>query len=346
MRDCKKAGNQEDIAIGQELLRKGKAGCIVLAGGDGSRLGWAGPKGTFPLSLVKQKTLFQMVYERKKAASHFFGRDLPFAVMTSPLNHEITSSAFPKDTQLFSQNMIPLLDIDHQPLAIARPNGNGEVLKCFHTSGLLKEWKEAGVEYIQTILIDNPLAEPYDANQIGIQHQTGAEITLKAIKRLGENEKVGVIGKKEGKVCIVEYSENPPKTWNLANTSLFSFSMPFIDKVKDFELPMHRVKKFVDGKAVYKRESFIFDLLPFSEKIEVILYPREETFAPLKNRDDVGKVQRALLDRDRRVLQKITGKTTDEIIELHAEFLYPYKELLQKWSSSSKNSLRGYLSTN
>lgn len=339
----KTAGNPEDIQIGQDLIQEGKVGCIVLAGGDGSRLGWAGPKGTFPLSLVKQKTLFQMVYERKEAASRFFNRNLPFAVMTSPLNHEITSSAFPKGTDLFSQNMVPLLDMDHKPLEIVRPNGNGEVLKCFHSSGFLQKWKEEGVEYIQTILIDNPLAEPYDANQIGIQHQTGAEITLKAIKRLDENEKVGVIGKKEGKVCIIEYSENPPKTWNLANTSLFSFSMPFIDKAKDFELPMHTVKKFVDGKAVYKRECFIFDLLPFSEKTEVILYPREETFAPLKNRDDVGKVQRALLDRDRKVLQKITGQITDEIIELHAEFHYPNKELLQKWSSSCKTSLKGYL---
>lgn len=344
MQNCNIAGNPEDIALGHALIKAGKVGCIVLAGGDGSRLGWAGPKGTFPLSLIKQKTLFQMVSERKEAASLFYGRDLKFAVMTSPINHAITRNAFPKNTDLFSQNMIPLLDEKKNPLPETRPNGNGEVLKCFYTSGLFAKWKEAGVEYIQTILIDNPLAEPYDANQIGIQHKAGAEITLKAIKRLDENEKVGVIGKKEGKVCIVEYSENPPKRWNLANTSLFSFSMPFVEKVKDFQLPMHAVKKFVDGKPVYKRECFIFDLLPLTEKTEVILYPREETFAPLKNRDDVGKVQRALLDRDRRTLQKITGHPIpEEIIELDAAFHYPREELILKWGKMPQTVFLGYV---
>lgn len=337
-----KSGNSDDIALGQSLIAAGKVGCIVLAGGDGSRLGWNGPKGTFPLSLVKQKSLFQMIYERKEAASKHYQTDLKFAVMTSPLNHEITKNAFPENTPLFSQRLIPLLDENKHPLEEKRPNGNGEVLHCFYESGLYHEWKQAGVEYIQVILIDNPLAEPYDPNQIGIQAKTGAEITLKAVERLNPHENVGMIGKKGKKVCIVEYFENPPKHWRLANTSLFAFHMDFIEKAKQIDLPMHEVKKFVDGKPVYKRECFIFDLLKHADKVEVILYPREEIFAPLKNRDDVGKVQRALLDRDRKALQQITGFISDDIIELHAQFHYPHQELIQKWKGN-RISLKGYL---
>lgn len=331
-----KSGNPEDVAHGYELISSGKVGCIALAGGDGSRLGWNGPKGSFPLSLVKQKPLFQMLMERVDAASKHFHTDLKLAVMTSPLNHEITKAAFSNDVDLFQQSLIPLLDMDENPLKDSRPNGNGEVFKCFYESGLYANWKAAGIEYVQVILIDNPLAEPFDPNQIGIHAKTKADITIKAVKKSHPEENVGVIGKKGGKICIIEYSENPPKKWDLANISLFSFHMDFINKVKDVDLPVHKVKKFIDTKPVLKRECFIFDLLPFAKKIEVILYPREETFAPLKSREDVGPVQRALLDRDRKVFARVTGIEPKEgIFELHPEFHYPTEELKKKWKGIS-----------
>jgi len=326
-----KAGNPDDIALGRALIAAGKVGCIVLAGGDGSRLGWDGPKGTFPLSLVKQKTLFQMLEEKVCAARVHFNRDLKCAVMASPINQSTTEKAFTGSIDHFSQKLIPLLDMEKNPLEESRPNGNGEVLKCFYDAGLYENWKAAGVEYVQTILIDNPLAEPFDLNQVGIQFKTGADITLKAVEKLSPTESVGVIGVKEGKVCIVEYSESPPQEWNLANTSLFSFSMSFVEKVKDIDLPLHEVKKFLSGTPIIKRECFIFDLLPHAEKIEVILYPREQTFAPLKNRDDVGPVQRALLDRDRNCIEKLTGTAPKQIFELDAAFHYPTEALIEKW---------------
>jgi UDP-N-acetylglucosamine/UDP-N-acetylgalactosamine diphosphorylase len=328
-----KAGNPDDIALGRALIAAGKVGCIVLAGGDGSRLGWDGPKGTFPLSLVKQKTLFQMLEEKVQAASLHFNRELKCAVMASPLNVSITQKALSGSIELFSQNMIPLLDLEKNPLDEERPNGNGEVLKCFHASGLYESWRASGVKFVQVILIDNPLAEPFDPNQIGIHYKSGAEATIKAVEKASPTENVGVIGLKEGKICIVEYSENPPEEWKLANTSLFSFSMSFVERVKDFDLPFHEVKKFLAGVPVLKRECFIFDLLPHASKVEVILYPREQTFAPLKNREDVGKVQRALLNRDRVCFEKLTGSTPKQIFELDAAFHYPTEPLKEKWKT-------------
>ncbi len=336
MNTYNKTGNPEDIALGSKLISSGKVGCIALAGGDGSRLGWDGPKGLFPLSLVKQKNLFQMLAERVDAASKYFKTDLKLALMTSPLNHEITRSAFAAHIDLFPQRLIPLLDLEKTPLEDHRPNGNGEVFRCFYESGLYAKWKEAGIEYIQVILIDNPLAEAFDPNQIGIHAKTKADVTIKAVEKLHPEENVGVIGRKDGKICIIEYSENPPKEWNLASISLFSFSMDFIDKIKGVELPVHHVKKFINQKPVFKRECFIFDLLSYAEKTEVILYPREATFAPLKNREDVGPVQRALLDRDRKVFTQITGVEPDEaIFELHPGFHYPTEEIAQKWKGAT-----------
>ena len=329
------AGNPDDIALGHSLIATGKVGCILLAGGDGSRLGWEGPKGTFPISLVKQKTLFQLLLERVKAASEHFGQELKFAIMTSPLNHDITRRSFPSTVDLFSQNLVPLLDLEKNPLSEKRPNGNGEVFKRFIESGLYEKWKETGVEFVQVILIDNPLAEPFDSNQIGIHSKKGVEWTIKAVHR-EKNENVGVIGKKEGKLCIVEYSENPPSDWNLANIGLFSVHMDFIKKVKEAPLPIHIVKKFIEGKPFYKQETFIFDLLPFADRSEVILYPRELTFAPLKNRDDVGLVQRALLERDRRAFMDLSGcKVAEQIFELDAAFHYPTEALKTKWEGQS-----------
>lgn len=284
------------LKLGQSLIAAGKVGCIVLAGGDGSRLGWAGPKGSFPL--FKDKNLFQLLQERVEKSSRQYGRSLKLAVMTSPLNHEITKSYFSEDVDFFSQAMLPLIDEAGNAFAELRPNGNGEALKCFYESGLFDAWRSAGVEFVQVILIDNPLAEPYDPRLIGIQSMTGAEVCIKAVPKLHPDEKVGVIGEKEGKICIVEYSENPPKEWNLANTGLYSFTMDFIEKVHDVNLPLHPVNRLFEGKPVIKREYFLFDVLAYSDKTEVIVYERAETFAPLKDKSDISDVIRALQECD------------------------------------------------
>lgn len=343
MLTCHKIGNPQDISLGKLLLKQGRVGCIVLAGGDGSRLGWPGPKGTFPISLIQRKTLFEMLIEKVTAASLYYECSLSCAVMTSPLNHEVTRRCFPPEIELFSQGLLPLLDENKQPLAEKRPSGNGEVWKYFSCSPIYQNWKQKGIEYIQVIPIDNPLAEPFDPNQIGIHAKTKAEITLKVVEKLHPEEAVGVIGEKEGKPCVVEYLENPPQSWHLANTGLFSFHMSFVDRVKSLSLPLHEVKKFAEGKIVYKSEYFIFDLLSYSEKTEMILYPREETFAPLKTRQDIQHVQRAMLHKDRKIFEAVTGnRCGEETIELHPEFYYPGPNFLKQWRGKS---CKGYLSS-
>ncbi len=334
-----KANDPEEIALGATLIGEGKIGCIVLAGGDGTRLGWNHPKGTFPLSLIRKKTLFEMLQAKVEAVSNYYGRRLPLALMISPLNEKVTKDAFAISSHkpsFFSQNLVALLDENKELLDEIHPNGNGEVLHCFYRSKIFHKWKEEGVQYIQVILIDNPLAEPFDPNLCGRHAKCSADVTLKTVKRADGEERVGVIGVKDGKICVVEYMENPPKEWDLVNTSLFCFSMDFVQKIQDIEMPIHIVQKKLHNQCVYKRECFIFDLLPFSEKTEVLLYPREEIFAPLKNREDVEHVQRALLNRDRKAFQNLTGiEPHEQDFELDAAFHYPSEQLKQKWQGRS-----------
>lgn len=333
MNNYREAGNPDDIAVGRKLIAEGKVGCIVLAGGDGSRLDWNGPKGTFPLSLVQHKTLFQMVIEKVEEASRYFAHELKCAIMTSPLNDEESKKALVnKKISFFSQTLAPLLDEEKKPMKEKRSRGNGEALRCFYSSGLFREWKASGIEYLHLIFIDNPLADPFDPNLCGFHHKIGAEATLKAVLRLSLEEKVGAVGEKEGKLCVVEYGENPPSTWRLANTSLFCFSMDFIEKTKNISLPLHLAKKSFEGKIVFKQEYFIFDLLLFAERTGVLIYPREETFAPLKTKEDVKSVQQALLLRDQKAFFHLSGvKPPERVFELDPAFHYPTEQLKKKW---------------
>lgn len=295
MKSFARSGNREEIALGESLIRQGKVGSIVLAGGDGSRLGWSGPKGTFPIT--PNKTLFQLLSERVRAASSLYNVDLSIAVMTSPLNDAATRDSFPQHlppVDFFTQKMAQLLDEKKLPLSEERPNGNGEALHQFYASGLYEKWAKLGIEYLQVIPIDNLLAAPFDPNLIGFQAKRELEVALKAIERKDPEEKVGVVGMRGGKLCVIEYSEHPPAEWNVANTGLFSFSMSFVREAIKISLPIHLAKKEVNGAFVYKQELFLFDLLPFANRVDALIYPREEIFAPLKSKEDVKGILEAL----------------------------------------------------
>src|SRR5262249_49510746 len=153
--------------------------------------------------------------------------------------------------------------------------------------------------------IDNPLADPFDAELIGLQDLETSDIALKCTLRNSANEKVGIIAKAEGKLRIVEYTEAPEalrkKTdeagelfFRYANLSLFCFSMSFIKTISapHFEMPLHHAVKMapslqtngqIQSQQAYKFEKFIFDLLPSAKSISSISAPRHTCFAPLKN---------------------------------------------------------------
>jgi UDP-N-acetylglucosamine/UDP-N-acetylgalactosamine diphosphorylase len=362
------AGSDIDRAQGESLIREGKVACLILAGGQGSRLGIDAPKGTFAVSLIQGKSLFQLFSERTLAASARAERPLHLAVMTSPLNHAATEEFFKthqhfglplSHLHLFEQSVLPFCDhrgnwLLERPGQLAEgPDGNGNVLHLLYRSGLYEQWRADGVEYVNVILVDNPLADPFDAELIGYHFRMQADLVLKAVPRASASEKMGVIVTDGDQIKVVEYSEisnadllslNPDGTprFLVANTSLFSFHMDFIRQVgtdPDCILPLHlaRKKACIGGEVVdiCKYETFIFDLLPFAKRIEVLLYPRACSFAPLKNANgdnSLQTVQEALLAFDRHIYSTLSGLSPPETpFELHPSFYYPTPDLLNRW---------------
>lgn len=366
------AGLATDKQMGEQYIAEGKVGCIILAGGQGTRIAATGSKGMVPISLIKNKSLFQLFFEKTLAASKKYGRALPLAIMTSPVNFSSTLEylkcsdwfgASQNQVDLFVQEMLPFMDdtgnwILQSPGKIAEgPDGNGNFFKAFYHQGICKKWKESGVQYIHVIVIDNPLADPFDAELYGYHSRTGAEATIKAIMKVDPLEQVGTIVSKRGSPRVVEYSEFPKEElaarnedgslrFPLANISLLCFDIDFIDRMgqkKDFSLPLHLARKKMEGiyssQMIWKFETFLFDLLEYTEKSEVLVYPRETCFAPLKNRSGEASfetVKSALLASDKAAYLNVTGvPAPDKPFELDQAFYYPTKQFLEKWKGKA-----------
>jgi UDP-N-acetylglucosamine/UDP-N-acetylgalactosamine diphosphorylase len=380
VRDYAVAGNKQNADLGRELIEQGNVGCLIVAGGQGTRLRYDGPKGMFPVSVFKHKTLFQIFAEKVAAASKQCGCLLPLAIMTSPLNHAESLSFFednhffglkPEQIYFFVQGTLPFLDVNgnlflEEPGLIAQgPDGNGSSLKRFVEVGIWKKWQKLGVKYLNYVLIDNPLADPFDAELVGYHRSKGSEATIKSTFRRDTNEKVGLLVLIDGKIHVAEYSELAETErvgvdslgtlrHQCANLSLFCFDMEFVQKMSGESykrMPWHtafKAVKYLDKEGVtrfsnqpiaWKFEKYIFDVLPFSDKVRTLVYPRERCFSPLKNysgEDSIATVQRALQRLDEITIENITGiEPPFRPFELSQEFYYPTQQLLKKWKGKT-----------
>ncbi len=367
--DFATSGNEADRRLGRSLMADGKVGCIVVAGGQGTRLGHQGPKGTYPVTPVEKKSLFQLTVERTLAASHWVNSPLFMAIMTSQQNDHDTRNFFAGNRcfgievsrlNFFAQKGLPLLDDDGNmflkaPGEIAfGPEGNGPALTEFYHQGIWEQWRMLGIRHVVFIQIDNVLADPFDAELVGYHFRSGADVTLKACLRQDPNEKVGVITRQGNTMRVIEYSELSEQEQHAtdshgrlkhpcANLSMFCFSMDFIERVAEAEdMPLHIAHKksqLLDDNAIQKEimawkfERFIFDVLQHARQPEVLIYPREECFAPLKNAsgaDSLSTVQEALIARDRRQFFATTGvePLAGQPLELDPQFYYPTQQFL------------------
>ncbi len=349
-------GNLEDRPSGEACLKNGRVGCLILAGGQGTRLGFDGPKGMVPVTPIKGKSLFQLLAERAKAASEWAGVALPLCIMTSELNHERTVGFFeqhkhfglnPSSLSFFKQQQLPLIDAQghwllQAPGVLATgPDGNGHALQLFFKSGLWKSWKDKGVEYLNLIFVDNALADPFDPEFIGFTVRSNVDVALKAVERLAPHEPMGVVVQSEGSMRVIEYSELPSnlESFTLSSTGMFCIRMAFIealcsDPVKEF--PLHLAQKsaqiwdpelpfpHLEKRKVGKCERFIFDLLSFTSSSAAFVCPRERIYAPLKNASgekSLETVKKALLYHDRVLHRALTGIDSQSLeIELDPVF--------------------------
>ncbi len=371
-------GAATDEIAGRKRVADGKVGCLVVAGGQGSRLGFNGPKGLFPVTAVKHKTLFQMLCERVGAAGRQAGRLLNLAVMTSSLNDAETRRYFqenrffglaPEQVSFFVQGVLPIvgdcgeLFLKDSHTIVEGPDGNGFALHHFFHSGLWQQWQQMGIEEIVFIQVDNALSDPFDAELIGYHQRQQTQVTIKATYRQSTEEKVGIVVEHDGKIKVLEYTELPEDErvainvdgslqYQIANLSMFCFSMSFLQmlaKQPPERFPLHLAHKSHrvlgnDGQPqeikAWKCERFIFDVLPYAERVSVLVYPRDLCYAPLKNGsgpDSLAGAQEALQHLDRRTFTAISGiePPPERRFELAADFYYPTTELLNRWKGVS-----------
>lgn len=312
---------EKAIKAGEDHIRQGKLAAFLVAGGQGSRLGFDGPKGKFPVGPVSEKTLFHFHGEKIRAYEIKYNTQIPYLVMTSVMNHNETVSFFEKNDYfglekervfIFSQNMIPSLDTEGKLILkdksslFTNPDGHGGSLSALKSSGALDKLIEMGIETVSYFQVDNPLVKIADPLFTGFHLLNSAEISSKAIPKAYAEEKTGVFIKTaEGKTGIIEYSDMPEEKlqatdqsgrlqYSAGNTAIHLFSTEFISKItgeSNLTLPFHRankkIKAFVSGdiKEIdgIKYEKFIFDALPICKKDVVFETVREEEFAPVKN---------------------------------------------------------------
>jgi len=261
------------------LIRQGKVAAFVVAGGQGTRLGFDGPKGDFPISPVKNKTLFQIFAEYIAASSRKYNTICPWYIMTSPLNHARTEEIFrsnqyyglgEKNVLIFQQGTMPNFSIDGKVLLADKanlscsPDGHGGSLKALYQSGAIKDMKKRGVEFISYFQVDNPLINIFDPLFIGLHALDKAEMSSRAVIKTGPFEViktgpfegVGNFCLVDGRLTIIEYSDLPDElaekrnpdgslTFKLGSIAIHIINRTFAERLNadGFSLPLHRALK-------------------------------------------------------------------------------------------------------
>lgn len=266
----------EDIlaAVGEDAIDSGNVAYLVVAGGQGTRLGFDHPKGMFPIGPISKKSLFQLHAEKVLALHRRSGACIPLLVMTSPATDEATRLFFkrknyfrlpPQDVLFFCQGTMPALDLATGRLLLEAPgrlglspNGHGGAITGLLDSGLLDYLEELGVHTIYYFQVDNPLVNLADYLFIGRHLEMNAEVSSKVLPKTGPKEKVGNFLLVDGRCSMIEYSDLPDewahetdeqgqlKFW-AGNPAIHLFDVAFLRKItaEADRLPWHLARKKV-----------------------------------------------------------------------------------------------------
>lgn len=310
--------------IGEDIIRNNKYAVVTMAGGQGTRLGHKGPKGTFKIDVRPEpKFLFQILAENLEAANKKYNVTLPWYIMTSTENNKETVEFFeehnyfgyPKDhIKFFIQGNLPLLftngqlvlDKDYSIKEAA--DGNGCIYKAMREDKILEDMENRNVEWAFIGSVDNVLLNMVDPILIGLTIEEKHEVASKSIAKKDPSERVGVFCKANGVPSVIEYSELPKEMAELrdedgellygeAHIMCNLFSIKALEKISKIDLPYHVANKktnYMNEKGefvevtepnAYKFEAFIFDAFNFFDDMSILRGRREEDFAPVKNKE-------------------------------------------------------------
>ncbi|MBN1419553.1 MAG: UTP--glucose-1-phosphate uridylyltransferase [Planctomycetes bacterium] len=319
--DTLDAAESERMArAGEKALAAGEVGALLLAGGQGSRLGFHGPKGLFPIGPVSGKTLFEIHAARLRALGDKVGRSIPLIVLVSEENETATRAYVEangnlglRDLLLLRQRSLPAVDFDGKLILAERdrifrsPNGHGGAIEALVRGGGIEFLRARGAEHVFTFQVDNVLVRPCDPAYAGLHIARGSEMSSKMLRKRSADEGLAVCAERDGRRFMIEYSDLPPDLMRARDAegdllywagsiAIFLFRLDFLERleVEGVELPYHRARKkipFVDeaGRRVQpaeenglKFERFIFDALPQARASVQLEVAREEEFAPVK----------------------------------------------------------------
>jgi UDP-N-acetylglucosamine/UDP-N-acetylgalactosamine diphosphorylase len=275
--------------VGEAALGNGLVGVVIVAGGQGSRLGFEHPKGMFPIGAVSNATLFQILIEKIRATADRYGVSIPLYLMSSPATHSETVEFLDQnerfglaeqDLQVFCQGKMPAVDQKSGRMLLKSknelffsPNGHGGMLEALDDSGCLADMSERGIEHLFYCQVDNSLVEMIRPEFIGHHILANSELTTQVIRKGRPDEKVGNVVAVDGKVQIIEYSDLSSEIANqrkangslsvwAGNTAVHVFSVSFLERVVSDAngLPFHFASKKIahidsDGGVVQPEET-------------------------------------------------------------------------------------------
>ena len=212
-------------AAGEQALREGKIGAILVAGGQGTRLGFDHPKGMYPIGPVSNATLFQILLEKIRAVGRRYGAEIPLYVMTSDATHVETEDYLkehrnfgspPLNVRLFCQGVMPAVDAATGKILLAAkghvalsPDGHGGMLAALERTGGLTDIERRGIEQLFYFQVDNPLVQVCDPGFLGYHILASSEMTTLAIAKREPRERVGNVVRIDGRTQVIEYSDFP-----------------------------------------------------------------------------------------------------------------------------------------
>ena len=319
-------------AAGDAAYRAGKVAVLMVAGGQGTRLGFSGPKGCFGVAPHSGKTIYQLQAEKVLALSRRIGRAVPFLVMTSPMTDAETREFFAANgdfglardqVRIFSQGTVPSLDQQGRALLAGRgrllenPDGHGGCFTALVKSGSLDRLRSEGVTQIVYIQVDNILVPVDDPLLVGLAVREQADVISKVLAKAHPDEKVGHLVRVDGRDRIVEYTEVTPEQTRSVNAAgeliyrwgspaMHCWSVAYLARLADagYKIPLHRSAKplkawdpesgTVQEVKGWKSERFIFDLIPEAVTSLGLEIDRNAEFAPVKNAAGVDSAASAV----------------------------------------------------
>ena len=311
--------------LGTKAIKNGKLAALTMAGGQGTRLGYNGPKGTFDIGLDCHKTLFELICDTLKEAQKKYGVYVPWYIMTSNENNAKTVEFFeshdylgyPKeDIKFFIQGELPMIGTDgkilvnEDGLIKLAADGHGGVFEAMVKSGILEDMQKRNIEWIFVGPVDNSLVNMVDSIFVGLAESNKYTAAGKSVVKANPQERVGVFCTRNEKPSVIEYTEittemanqtadNGELVYGESHINCNLFNIERINAIAKTKLPYHsafKKAKYIDenGKLIesdkpnaYKFEAFIFDAFTSLDSMAILRVKREEEFAPVKNAEGV-----------------------------------------------------------